>query len=144
MPSPMRLMFRWTRKNPTAGARSPTTAPVAKASRMNSDSSMRVRGVVPLRGEVAGRAVEDDAATHEHEPLDDPLDGPELVRDVERRHPPVLVQAGEEPCEGLLRLGVDAGRGLVEHEERGLAREGLGDEGALLLAAGERRERLVG
>src|SRR5688572_31808046 len=96
MPSPIRLMFRWTRKKPTAGARRPTTAPVAKASRMNSDSSMGVRRVVPLGGEVARRAVEDDAAAHEHEPLDDPLDGPELVRDVERSDPAVLVEAGEE------------------------------------------------
>ena len=56
IPSPTRLMFRWTRKKPTVGARMPTTAPVAKASRMNSESSMGVRGVVPLGREGARAA----------------------------------------------------------------------------------------
>src|ERR671938_468914 len=60
MPSPIRLIRRWTRKKPTAGASTPTTAPVANASRMNSDSSMDVRGVVPDPWELAGRPVEDE------------------------------------------------------------------------------------
>ena len=54
------------------------------------------------------------------------------------------MQPGEEAGERLLRLGVDAGRGLVEHEQRGLAPHGRRDEGALLRAAREGRERRVG
>ena len=55
IPSPIRLSCRWTRKKPTAGASRPTIAPAAKASRMNSSSSMRrgCRRVVPDAGEVA-------------------------------------------------------------------------------------------
>ena len=83
MPSPIRLSCRWTRKKPTAGASRPTIAPAANASRMNSRSSMGVGGVVPDAREVLRRAVEDDAAADEHEPLDEALDRSELVRDVE-------------------------------------------------------------
>ena len=78
--------------------------------------------VVPDAGEVAGRAVEDDRPAHEDEALDEALDGAELVRDVQDRDAELRVQAIEEAGERLLRLGVDAGRRLVEHEERGLAR----------------------
>ncbi len=59
---------------------------------MNSSSSMGVRRVVPHGREVARRPVEDDAAAHEDEPLDDVLDGAELVRDVEDRHAEVAAQ----------------------------------------------------
>src|SRR5918996_6146680 len=83
MPSPIRLMPRCTTKNPTAGASSPITAPAAKARRMNSESNMDVRRVVPEAWEVDGRSVEDDRAAHEEEPLDVALDGAELVGDVD-------------------------------------------------------------
>jgi hypothetical protein len=53
------------------------------------------------------------------------------------------VQAVEERRERGLRLGVDAGRRLVEHEQRRLAGERLRDERALLLAAGEPAQRRV-
>ena len=44
-----------------------------------------VRRVVPHAGEPARRAVVDDPAADEHDPVDDVLDGAELVRDVEDR-----------------------------------------------------------
>src|SRR5262245_51934593 len=96
IPSPMRLMRRWTRKKPTAGASTPITAPAAKASRMNSNSNMHVRGVVPDAGQPARCAVEDDPPVDEHQPLDVALHGAELVRDVEDRHRQLLVQRSEE------------------------------------------------
>ena len=46
--------------------------------------------------------------------------------------------------ERLLRLGVDARRRLVEHEQRRLAGQRLRDERALLHSAGERAQRRVG
>src|SRR5688572_30906268 len=104
MPSPIRLMRRWTRKNPTAGASTPITAPAAKASRMNSESNMDVRGVVPDAGKVPRPAVEDDRAADEHESLDVALDRAELVRDVEDRRSELSVQACEQRRERLLRL----------------------------------------
>src|SRR2546423_14063738 len=81
IPSPIRLIRRWTRKNPTAGASTPTIAPVAKARRMKSASKMDMRRVVPRGRERARVAVEDDLAAHQHEPLDEALDGAELVGD---------------------------------------------------------------
>src|ERR671914_651818 len=114
----MRLIRRWTRKKPTAGARIPTTAPAAKASRMNSDSSMRVRGVVPDAGQRRGRSVEEHAPADEDQALHEALDRAELVRDVEDRHRELAVQPVEECGEGFLRFGVDARRRLVQHEER--------------------------
>src|SRR5215207_4925403 len=83
IPSPIRLSRRWTRKKPTAGARTPMTAPVASASRMNSSSSMRVRGVVPDARQLRRAAVEHDRPADEHESLDEALDRSELVRHVE-------------------------------------------------------------
>src|SRR3954453_2689825 len=93
--------LRSTRKNPTAGARSPTTAPVASASRMNSRSSMVtvivvVGRVVPHAGEPTRRAVVDDPAADEHDPVDDVLDRAELVRDVEDRDAELPPQRLEE------------------------------------------------
>ena len=78
---------------------------------------MRVRGVVPERGQVVWIPVEDDPASHENEPRDDVLDGAELVRDVEDRDAELVAEPGEERRERFLRLGVDAGRRLVEREE---------------------------
>jgi len=48
---------------------------------------------VPLGRERVRRAVEDDAAAHEHEALDDPFHGAELVRHVQGRHAPVAMEA---------------------------------------------------
>ena len=105
---------------------------------MNSFANMDMARVVPDAGKVVGRAVEDDRAAHQHEALDVLLDRSELVRDVDDRHAQLAVEIGEELGERLLRLGVDAGRRLVEDQEGGLARERLRDEGSLLHPAGER------
>src|SRR3954454_12760068 len=104
----MRLSRRWTRKKPTAGASSPTIAPAANASRMNSVSNMRVGGVVPRRRERARAAVEDDRAAHEHEAVDERLDRAELVRDEQDGHGEIAVQLAEEQRERLLGVDVDA------------------------------------
>jgi hypothetical protein len=77
---------------------------------------MDVRGVVPDARQVARPAVEDDRAPDEDEPLDVPLDGSELVRDVEDRDPELAVEMREQLAERLLRLRVDAGGRLVERE----------------------------
>ena len=94
-----------------------------------------MRGVVPALRQRLRRAVEDDAATHEHEPLHVGLDRSELVRDVEDGHARVATQAIEEAGERLLGIGVDAAGRLVEHQQRGIADQRLGDERALLLAS---------
>src|SRR5687768_7855215 len=86
MPSPTSDCRRWTRKKPTAGASTPTIAPEASARRMNSLSSMEVPRVVPHAGKVVRRAVEDDRAADEDDPLDVVLDGTELMRDVHDGH----------------------------------------------------------
>src|SRR5436309_12861357 len=92
IPSPIRLSRRWTRKKPTAGASSPTTVPLAKASRMNSGSRMDMRRVVPGCRQLRGRAVEDDRAADEDRPGDVGLDIAELIREVEHRRPALVVQ----------------------------------------------------
>src|SRR4051794_33730524 len=137
IPSPIRLIRRWTRKKPTAGASTPTTAPAPKASLMNSWSSMRVGGVVPALGQVVRVAVELDPAPDEEQPLRDVLDRAELVRDVEDGDVELAVQSGEQCGERLLRVGVDTGRRLVEDQQPRLRGDRLRDEGALLLPAGE-------
>src|SRR5215468_7793719 len=141
MPSPTSDWRRWTRKKPTAGARTPTTAPAPKARRMNSLWNMDVSGVVPEPGKLVGRAVEDDRPTDEDEALDVVLDGSELVRHVDDRHSELAVQVGEETCDRLLGLRVNSGRRLVENEERRLRCERLRDERPLLHAAREGAER---
>src|SRR5712692_5216067 len=104
MPSPTRLRRRCTRKKPTAGASNPTTMPAPNASRMNSRSSMRVRGVVPDTGQVRRGPVEDDPAAHQHDPLDEALHGAELVRDVENRHVELTMKLLEQCAQRLLAL----------------------------------------
>ena len=99
---------------------------------------------MPALGEIGRAAVEDDPAADEQEPLDDVLDRAELVRDVRgssRRSS--RCSSGEQRGERLLGVHVDAGRRLVEDQEPRLGGERLGDEGTLLLAAGERRDRVA-
>src|SRR4029079_17151750 len=115
----------------------PTTAPVANAIRMKSASRMNMGRVVPVGGELGGRAVEDDATADEDDALDESLYGAEFVRDVEDRDAESLVQLAEERAESLLRVDVDTCSWLIEDEELRLAGERLRDEGALLLATGE-------
>ena len=92
-------------------------------------------GVVPQLREVAGWAVEDDPAADEQQPLDEVLDGAELVRDVEDRHAELLVELAQKGREGLLGIDVDAGRRLVENEKVRLTGERFGDVRALLLSS---------
>src|SRR3990170_5064117 len=99
---------------------------------------------MPAAGELTRRPVEDDAAADEQQPLHDVLDGSELVGDVEDGGAELAVQRRQESRERLLGVHVDARRRLVEDEERGLARERLRDEGALLLTARKARERRSG
>src|SRR4051812_40120485 len=111
------------------------TAPAANASRMKSASRMDMRRVVPGGRERDGRAVEDDAAADEHEPLDEALDGAELVRDEQDRDVEVAVEPVEQRRERLLRADVDACGRLVEDDQLGLRRERLRDERTLPLTA---------
>src|SRR4029079_2005916 len=112
-------------------------APAANASRMNSNSNMHVRGVVPDARQIGRRSVEDDRAANEQQALDMAFDGAELVRHVHDRRPELLVQLRKKLRELLLRLHVDAGRRLVEDEQRWFGGESLRDEGTLLLSSGE-------
>ena len=80
---------------------------------------------------------------HEQQPLGHVLDCAELVRDVEDRHAKLAVEPDEQGGQRLLRVCVDAGGRLVEDQEARLGRDRLGDEGALLLAAGQSGDRLV-
>src|SRR6266540_1444181 len=141
MPSPIRLICRWTRKKPTTGASSPTIAPAANASRMNSNSNMDVGGVVPQLGQGRGRPVEDDSLADEHESLDDVLDRSKLVRDVEDRDAELAVESSEQLRERLLRCDIDGGCWLVQREQPRVRYERLRDERALLLSAGESCQR---
>src|SRR4029453_11487712 len=100
IPSPIRLMRRWTRKKPTAGAIRPITMPAAKARRMNSSSNMGVRGVGPELGQGGRMTVEDDRLPDEHETLDVTLDGAELVGDVQDRDLQPSMQTVEQLGEG--------------------------------------------
>jgi hypothetical protein len=100
--------------------------------------------VVPEAREGGGGTVEDDAAADEHESLHEPLDGAELVRDVEDRGAELDVKLLEQLGEGLLRFHVDTGGRLVEDDEVRLPRQGLRDVGALALPAREAVNRHVG
>src|SRR5919199_2303429 len=141
IPSPIRLICRCTRKKPTTGARTPTIAPAANANRMNSSSSMRVRRVVPELGQLRRGPVEDDPLADEHESLNDVLDRPELMGDVDDRDAELTVEALQQCGERFLRRDVDAGRRLVEREQLRIRGERLRDECALLLPAGQPRQR---
>src|SRR6188508_1918391 len=111
---------------------------------MNSLSNMDVPRVVPHARQIVRRAVEDDVATNEDDPLDVVLDRAELVRDVDDRDSELPVQIREELRERLLRPRVHARGRLVEDEERGTCGERLRDEGTLLHAAREGSKGRVG
>ena len=96
--------------------------------------------VVPLAGKTRRRAVVDDSSSHEHEPLDELLHRPELVGDEQNGCVELAVQLTQQRGERLLCVDVDTRGRLVEHEEVRFAGERLGDERALLLAAGEGRD----
>src|SRR5439155_1168789 len=146
MPSPTRLSRRWTRKNPTAGASSPTTMPAPNASRMNSRSSMCVRRVVPDTRQGRGGPVEDDLASNQDESFDESLDRAELVRDVQDGHAELVSQPLEQRVDrGLrpLREVADLPREPLDAARSGLREsDGQADERSLAAAvrAGDRDE----
>ena len=94
-------------------------------------------GVHPGAGEVAqlGQAagVDDAAGAHDAHPVAGPLD---LAEDVARQQhgAPLVLQRGELALEDLLHERVEAGRRLVEHEQRHVAGQRR-DEGDLLPVA---------
>jgi hypothetical protein len=96
---------------------------------------MDMRRVVPSRRKVRGITIEDDPAAHEHESLDETLDGAELMRDEQDRHDELAVEPGEQSGKRLLRVDINACSRFVEDEQIGLSRKRLRDEGALLLPA---------
>src|SRR5919201_2899964 len=81
--------------------------------------------------------VEDDLSANEHEALDKSFDSTEFVRNEDHGDVELAVQLLEERGEGLLCVGVDSCGRLIEHEQSGLSRKRLRDEGALLLPAGQ-------
>jgi hypothetical protein len=91
--------------------------------------------VVQAGRKLDGAAVEDDPAADENHALNEPLDGAELVRDVDDRHAELLVELAQKGRERLLGIDVDPGRRLVENEKVRLACERLRDVGALLLSS---------
>ena len=62
------------------------------------------------------------------------------MRDVEDGHAELVPEVLEQRGDCILRFDVDAGGRLVQDEQLRLRSECLGDEGTLLLAAGERRQ----
>jgi hypothetical protein len=79
---------------------------------------------------------------HDHRLVDQRLDRAELVGHQQDR----AATAGEAPQrlgERVLAGRVDAGRGLVQHQQVGASGQGPGDQGALLLAAGEGADRVA-
>ena len=90
-----------------------------------------------LGGEDLGwRALGDDAAIEADDPGEVGGDGVDLVGGHEDGHA-LVIKLVEEVHDLVAGLDVDAGGGFVEEEEPGVAYEGPGEEGALLLAAGE-------
>ena len=88
--------------------------------------------------ELGGRAVEHHALLQHDHVVEVVGDRAELVRDEQHRAPWWCShQVDERVAEQRLRLHVDAGDRLVEHQQLGLGRERLGDERALLLATGQ-------
>ena len=111
---------------------------------MNSRSNMDVRGVVPDAGQLAWRAVEDDrrrgrarAARRSARPR-----RTRARRRGSSRRARWCRRASSAASASCASTSTPGGR-LVEDEQRRLGGERLGDERALLLAAGERRERRV-
>lgn len=67
----------------------------------------------------------------------------EIVRDEHHGHVALGLDFEEEFENALRRGGVDAGGGFVENQDLRIGHQGAGDEGALFLAAGELREKLI-
>ena len=144
-----------TRNAPISGAHAPTTTPgderelhVLAVERPGHQARAPVlqpeRQVLGVdaeahaaRGEVGRRPVEQHRALQHDDPVEVVGDRAELVRHQQHRRAVLGREVHERVAEQSLRLRVDAGDRLVEHEQLGIADERLGDEHALLLAAGE-------
>ena len=100
-------------------------------------------GVGAPRGRERRAVVRDPAVAHHHGPVDQRRQRAELVGDQHDRGAPVRA-AAQRVGEGLLVGQVDAGGGLVEEEQVGLAGQRPRDQRALLLAAGERGDAVAG
>src|SRR5690606_15101917 len=97
---------------------------------------------VDLREHVLGegprRPVEHDLAGAEaHDPAHELLGERHVVDVDDRRQLVLLGQLDEQPHDLTRRLGVEAGRGLVDEQDVGVLQEGAGDADALALPAGE-------
>src|SRR5213080_3123936 len=94
------------------------------------------RGLSP-RDDAARPAVQHDAVPGNRE------DAPQLVRDDDRRHAEAGIQGGDEVVE--LRGGdrIEAGRWLVEEQQRRVERQRARDPGAFLHAARDLRREVV-
>src|SRR5207244_6561111 len=90
------------------------------------------RGLSP-RDDPARPAVQHDAV------LDDREDAPQLVRDDDRRHAEAGIQGRDEVVELRGGDGIEAGRGLVQEQQRRVERQRTRDPGALLHAARDLR-----
>src|SRR5262249_52444766 len=89
-------------------------------------------------GENGGRwALGDDAGVDADDPGEVGGDGVELVGGHDDGDAVVLVEMGEEVEDVVAGFDVDAGGRFVEEEELGTTDQGAGQEGALLLTAGE-------
>ena len=152
MPSPMSDMRFCTRNTPISGAHAPTTSPA-------SERELHVLAVErpghqhepfePQR-EVLGVDAEAHAgaARSAGRPSNSTVRLSTITRSRSSATAPSSCETSstravlgdemdERVAEQPLRLGVDAGDRLVEHEQLGIADERLGDEHALLLAARE-------
>ncbi len=101
------------------------------------DEPVRVR--VPGIGEHLRRRpfLDDPARVHDRDPVCDLGHDGEIVRDVDHRQAPLSPQALDLGQDPPLRHDVEAGRRLVEDDQRRLANESHGDRHTLLLAARE-------
>ena len=88
------------------------------------------------RKDVIGRTIGDDVAVHANDGREVRRDRIELVRRDDHGDP-IAVQLAKEMQDVVTRSDVDAGRGLIEQEELGVAHQCTGEEYTLLLSAGQ-------
>ncbi len=163
----------WTRKTPISGAQAPTTRPASErelhvlalerprqvehrrrnrhdqrghsmASSHSGRSSSWIPRLTPDAVSSRGRPVELDRSLHHQHTVEVVGDGAELVRHEQDGRAVLRDEVDERVAELSLRLGVDAGDRLVEHEQVGFARERACDQDTLLLPAGELEHRPAG
>ena len=89
------------------------------------------------------RAVEQDPPLQHDHAIDHVGDRGELVGHEQHASAVLSDQVHEGVPEPPLGLGVDAGDRFIQHEQLGLPGERAGDEGSLLLPAGELRDRMI-